>query len=65
VPHYRIYFLNDAGQSYRSLELDCSDEASAMLSAEGQAGGRAMELWADARVVKSYPARRKSQTEPA
>ena len=65
MTRYRIYFLNDAGQSYRSLDLECADDVDAMLAAEGQAGGRAMQLWADARVVKTYPAPRKGRTEPA
>jgi hypothetical protein len=55
VTQYRIFFLNDAGQSYRKLELDCADDAGAALCAEGHASGRAMELWSGARVVKRFP----------
>ena len=57
MAHYRLYFLNAAGRSFRSLDLDCADDAAAVTRAAHYARGRAMELWAGARVVKAYPAR--------
>lgn len=64
MSHYRIYFLNDAGQSYRRLELDCADDGAALLAADAQHGGRAMQLWAGARVIKTYPASEKAPQSP-
>lgn len=57
MTRYRLYFLNAAGRSFQSVDLDCPDDAAAMTRAAHYARGRAMELWAGARVVKAYPAR--------
>jgi hypothetical protein len=53
---YRLRFLNAAGRSFRGVDLDCPDDASAIARADRYARGRPMELWSGARVVKAYPA---------
>jgi hypothetical protein len=60
MARYTLYFLNDAGRSFRSLELDCADDLGAVLEAEALAAGRATALWEGARVVETRSALRRT-----
>lgn len=61
---YRLYFLNAAGRSFRGVDLDSPDDASAIARADRYPRNRPMELWAGSRVVKAYPAA-KAVPDPA
>jgi hypothetical protein len=52
---YRLYFLSSEGKVVHAVELQCSNDESAIETAEAQADGRAMELWSLKRRVKIFP----------
>jgi hypothetical protein len=54
MSRYTLYFLNDAGHSFRSLALDSADDLGAVLQAKALADGRATALWEGARVVETH-----------
>ncbi|MBS0332452.1 MAG: hypothetical protein JSS35_06765 [Proteobacteria bacterium] len=53
---YRLYFLRRGDRIAAALERLCPSDVEAIAWAEGEADGRAMELWCLARRVKSFPA---------
>lgn len=60
MSRYRLYFLNDAGHSFRSVDLDSADDLGAVLQAEALSAGRATALWQGARVVETRAAHRRA-----
>ena len=45
VPHYTLYFFDEAQKPAGFSEFDESDDASAIQSLEARRCGRAIELW--------------------
>lgn len=52
---YKLYFLGKTGRVEARLDLQANDDAQAIVLAEREDDGRAMELWHGERVVKRYP----------
>lgn len=57
---YRLYFLGRDGHIQAAEELDCETDEAGRQSADDLSDGRAMELWAGARLVAKFPARPKA-----
>ena len=51
MAHYRLYFLNEGGTSWRAVDLDCADDAAAMHEAGKHLSEWSLELWQGARMV--------------
>jgi hypothetical protein len=54
---YRLYFLDDNDRIRDAAEFESDSDDEALVHAETQHDGRAMELWSGARVVRKIPRR--------
>jgi hypothetical protein len=53
--HYRLYFLDAAGQIRHAVDLECDDDDHAITVIQQHSDGRAMELWQARRRVMTFP----------
>jgi len=53
---YRLYFLDREGRFTRAVQLECADDERALRAAAAHADGAPMELWQQARKVRSFEA---------
>jgi hypothetical protein len=57
VAYYRVYFLDGLSGHIKTFrEFEASDDADAIMIAEGWRESQAMELWEKDRKVQSWPA---------
>jgi hypothetical protein len=58
VAYYRLYFLDGLGGHIETFrEFEASDDADAIMLANGWRGSQAMELWEKDRKVQTWPAK--------
>ena len=55
MSHYRLYVLDDADQVVKAIDLNCSDDSEACLTASNFVDGHAVELWKSERMVARLP----------
>lgn len=56
MAYYRLYIFNGTGGIARAMQLDCSDDASAVAESQNHIGKYGVELWQHARLVARIPA---------
>ncbi len=54
VPGYRLQFLNKHGEPTRGIDLECNDDAHAIMVVEEHLIHDRMELWQGQRLVKRF-----------
>jgi hypothetical protein len=62
---YKLYFLNTAGRIDRRVDLRCDSDELAIRSVNAHADGRAMELWCETKVVKTFIAHAQLSAQPS
>jgi predicted phage tail protein len=53
---YRLYFLGREGRFTRAVQLQCASDEEALRAVTAHADGAPMELWQQARKVRSFAA---------
>jgi hypothetical protein len=56
MPQYRLYFIDPHPRHIREIaEFVGKDDDDALREAQGRSDGRAMELWREGQVIRSFP----------
>jgi hypothetical protein len=56
VPHYTLYFFDQANLSTGFLEFECADDGQALEILKARRVGRAVELWREDQRLLWWPA---------
>lgn len=54
---FRLYYFNNDGHIVKAAEIECADDAEALLWAQEQRDGHFTELWSGKRRITEFPAR--------
>jgi hypothetical protein len=61
MSEYRVYIVGSDGHFFKSVELECADDAEAVKQAEQLVDGHNVELWQRARKVATFEHKPKIQ----